>query len=126
MQQHPIPPPPIVRELFEMSVWLRTRPSHSTNTGVFFSEEEPVDAQQRATLQEVHLQQIAGITDMIHQVKENLMQQQTLKHNVKQESSLEVFEKIGGGGFGEVFKGRFKGVSLKLLAAACLVSTLET
>ena len=61
-------------------------------------------------LQEVHLQQIAGITDMIQGVKDNLMQQQSLKHNVPQESSLEVFEKIGGGGFGEVFKGSFKGV----------------
>lgn len=61
-------------------------------------------------LQEVHLQQIAGITDMIQGVKDNLMQQQSLKHNVPQESSLEVFEKIGGGGFGEVFKGTFKGV----------------
>jgi hypothetical protein len=81
-----------------------------------------VDAQQRATLQEVHLQQIAGITDMIHQVKENLMQQQNLKHNVKQESSLEVFEKIGGGGFGEVFKGHFKGVRPMLAVRRLLVS----
>lgn len=69
-----------------------------------------MDVQQQAMLQEVHLQQIAGITDMIQGVKDNLMQQQTLKHNIKQESSLEIFEKIGGGGFGEVFKGSFKGV----------------
>lgn len=74
------------------------------------AEPEPIDAQQRATLQEVHLQQIAGITDMIQGVKDNLMQQQTLKHNIKQDASLEVYEKIGGGGFGEVFKGSFKGV----------------
>jgi hypothetical protein len=73
-----------------------------------------MDAQQRAMLQEVHLQQIAGITDMIQGVKDNLMQQQTLKHNIKQEASLEVFEKIGGGGFGEVFKGSFKGVRLRI------------
>lgn len=74
------------------------------------AEPEPIDPQQRATLQEVHLQQIAGITDMIQGVKDNLMQQQTLKHNIKQDASLEVYEKIGGGGFGEVFKGSFKGV----------------
>ena len=87
-------------------------------TPVARAEEEPVDVQQQAMLQEVHLQQIAGITDMIQGVKDNLMQQQTLRHNIKQESSLEIFEKIGGGGFGEVFKGSFKGVRLRLQASA--------
>ena len=47
---------------------------------------------------------------MIQGVKENLMNQQTLKHKGGDDGGLEIFNKIGGGGFGEVFKGKYREV----------------
>lgn len=73
-------------------------------------QEEPIDPQQNAMLKDIHLQQAAGITEMIQGVKENLMNQQTLKHKGGDDGGLEIFNKIGGGGFGEVFKGKYREV----------------
>jgi hypothetical protein len=75
------------------------------------AQEEPPDPTQNAMLKDIHLQQAAGITEMIQGVKDNLMQMQTLKNRDGQaDAGLEIFNKIGGGGFGEVFKGKYKGV----------------
>lgn len=74
-------------------------------------QEEQPDPTQNAMLKDIHLQQAAGITEMIQGVKDNLMQMQTLKNRDGQaDAGLEIFNKIGGGGFGEVFKGKYKGV----------------
>jgi hypothetical protein len=75
------------------------------------TQEEQADPQQNAMLKDIHLQQAAGITEMIQGVKDNLMQMQTLKNRGDAgDAGLEISNKIGGGGFGEVFKGRYKGV----------------
>ena len=74
-------------------------------------QEEAPDPTQNAMLKDIHLQQAAGITEMIQGVKDNLMQMQTLKNRDGQaDAGLEIFNKIGGGGFGEVFKGKYKAV----------------
>lgn len=70
-------------------------------------------------LKDIHLQQAAGITEMIQGVKENLMNQQTLKHKGGDDGGLEIFNKIGGGGFGEVFKGKYREVQCTATATPC-------
>ena len=68
---------------------------------------------QNAVLKDIHLQQAAGITEMILGVKQGLKDMQTLKNRDGQtDAGLEIFNKIGGGGFGEVFKGKYKGVRI--------------
>lgn len=76
----------------------------------YAGEDEPADAAQQRVLQDMHLQQAAGITEMIQGVKDNLMQQQRAQPGSQPDADLEIFSKLGGGGFGEVFKGRFRGV----------------
>lgn len=86
-------------------------------------QEEPIDPQQNAMLKDIHLQQAAGITEMIQGVKENLMNQQTLKHKGGDDGGLEIFNKIGGGGFGEVFKGKYREVCrIDLLFNVCILT----
>ena len=96
--------------------------SHLTvpNAAAETQEEQP-DPQQNAMLKDIHLQQAAGITEMIQGVKDNLMQMQTLKNRGDGgDAGLEIFNKIGGGGFGEVFKGKYKGVRLPFRLVLCL------
>lgn len=58
------------------------------------------------------MKQQVGITAMLADVKHNLMSQQhSAPPRIRQlQADLTVGEKIGGGGFGEVFKGVYKGV----------------
>eukprot|EP00892_Ulva_mutabilis_P004835 jgi/Ulvmu1/2723/UM014_0180.1 len=73
-------------------------------------QEELIDPQQNAMLNDIHLQQAAGITEMIQGVKESLMKQQTLNHKGGDDGGLEIFNSIGTGGFGDVYRGRYRDV----------------
>jgi hypothetical protein len=84
-----------------------------------------MDPQQHQMLKEIHFKQAAGITEMIQGVKDNLMQMKTLRPGAKADAGLEIYNKIGGGGFGEVFKGQYKGVRLSKVLTVSEASGLQ-
>lgn len=84
----------------------------SQDAPVADGEAHRADSKEHEMLQDIHFKQAAGITQMLMDVKDNLMQQQTLTRDGDGSTELLVGEKIGGGGFGEVFQGLYRGKSV--------------